>query len=33
MDTKSYMQAYKKFTEIEKYFKLDEFYNIGVLKD
>ena len=33
MDTKSYMQAYKRFTNNDKYFKLDEFYHIGALKN
>ena len=32
MDTKGYMQAYKKFTQNEKYFKLDEFFLIGQQK-
>lgn len=33
MDTKSYMQVYKRFTLNDKYFKLDEFYHIGTLKN
>lgn len=32
METKSYMQAYKKFSQNEKYFKLDEFFILGELR-